>query len=181
MRRCTCCAQRITSAIALARPRNLSYPVAQRKDQGGLSLKRFSSSSAFVSHGRTVRAARPLAVRGDRRPDCRLALTWTRWKIPKVAHQLWFATWGQWQGVSNGIGGTVNVTIQMQPLQLAGGIVPAATQLSYQVQIAGAWYQFDAGPNQPNLSTNPALDVGARLPTVRTAAPTAGFRFSRRC
>lgn len=73
--------------------------------------------------------------------------------------QLWFATWGQWQGQPTGIGGTVNVTVQMQSLSLQGGIgsidiladaiIPSGTSLSYQVQIGGVWTPLNCQPNNP--------------------------------
>lgn len=91
-----------------------------------------------------------------------------RWTVgPKsLRFKLHYATWGQWQGQSSGAGG-VNMEVQLQPLQLAGGIggidvladaiEPAATDLSYQVQIGGVWYPFGVDPDAPNLSSNPPL------------------------
>jgi hypothetical protein len=83
---------------------------------------------------------------------------WPSTTNPKsLRFMLHYATWGQWQGNNQGAGGTVVAEVQMQPLQLAGGIggidilaeavEPPATSLSYQVQVAGVWQKFDADPN----------------------------------
>jgi hypothetical protein len=93
---------------------------------------------------------------------------WPSATSPKsLRFALHYATWGQWQGNNQATGGGVRMEIQMQPLQLPGGIggidiiadsiVPACTDLSYQVQIAGAWQPFSEDPDTPDLSSNPPL------------------------
>jgi hypothetical protein len=93
---------------------------------------------------------------------------WASTTNPKsLRFKLHYCTWGQWQGNNSGVGGSVRAEIQLQSLQLAGGISgidvladaiePAATDLSYQIQVNGAWQKFDYDPNTPDLSTNPAL------------------------
>ena len=59
------------------------------------------------------------------------------------------------------------VEVQLQPLQLAGGIssvevlsehvIPAATEIDFEVQIGGNWHAFAEGDMSPDFSTNPAL------------------------
>jgi hypothetical protein len=78
-----------------------------------------------------------------------------------------YAVWGQWQGNNQATGGAVQMELAMQPLQLPGGIggvdiladsiIPAATDLSFQVQINGQWQPFTEDPNTPDLSSNPPL------------------------
>jgi hypothetical protein len=80
--------------------------------------------------------------------------------------QLWYLTWGNWGNQPNP-GGQLRYDIQLQTLQLAGGIanidvlaehiVPAATDLNYAVQVGGSWQPFDADPNSPSFTGNPAL------------------------
>jgi hypothetical protein len=93
---------------------------------------------------------------------------WPSTTNPKsLRFKLHYATWGQWQGQSNPIGGSTQAAIALAPLQLAGGIggvdvladsvVPPATELSYQVQINGAWQKFDADPNHPGFTGQPPL------------------------
>ena len=77
-----------------------------------------------------------------------------------------YATWGQW-GSQQSPGGQLRYEVQLQPLQLAGGIAgvevlaetiePAATNISYEVQLAGVWVPFAAGANAPSFAGNPAL------------------------
>lgn len=84
---------------------------------------------------------------------------------------LHYATWGQWQGqttttagISKGMALSV---IGMQPLTKVGGIdgievlaeviEPTATDLSYQIQVAGTWQPFSSDPNSPQFAGNPAL------------------------
>ena len=62
-----------------------------------------------------------------------------------------FATWGRW-GDQASPGGQLRYEINLQPLQLAGGIgsvdilaehiIPAATDLHYEVMVDGVWRQF---------------------------------------
>jgi hypothetical protein len=93
---------------------------------------------------------------------------WPSTTNPKsLRFMLHYATWGQWQGNTQAAGGAVRAEVQMQPLQLAGGIggidiladavEPPATDLSYQVQIGGNWQKFDADPNMPAFSGGPAI------------------------
>lgn len=93
---------------------------------------------------------------------------WPSATSPKsLRFALHYATWGQWQGNDQGTGGGVQMEVQMQPLQLPGGIggidiiadsiIPAATDLSYQVQINGQWQPFSEDPQTPDLSSNPPL------------------------
>jgi hypothetical protein len=59
------------------------------------------------------------------------------------------------------------VEVQLQPLQLAGGItsvevlaehiIPPATDIDFEVQIGGQWIAFAEGDNSPDFSSNPAL------------------------
>lgn len=59
------------------------------------------------------------------------------------------------------------VEVPMQPLQLAGGIssvevlsehiAPPATEIDFEVQVAGQWVAFAEGANSPDFSSNPAL------------------------
>jgi hypothetical protein len=77
-----------------------------------------------------------------------------------------YATWGQW-GSQQSPGGQLRYEVQLQPLQLAGGIAgvevlaetiePAATNISYEVQLGGVWVPFAAGANAPAFTGNPAL------------------------
>lgn len=76
-----------------------------------------------------------------------------------------YCTWGRW-GDSTSAGG-IRYEINLTPLQLAGGIssidvlaeavIPAATDLSYEVQVNGVWVPFAADPDSPSFSSNPAL------------------------
>ena len=60
-----------------------------------------------------------------------------------------------------------HLEVDMQPLQLPGGmtsievlteaIVPAATEITYQVQIGGLWKSFAEGDQSPDFSSLPAL------------------------
>lgn len=62
-----------------------------------------------------------------------------------------YATWGRW-GQQSSPGGQLSVNVNLQPLQLAGGIgavdvlanhiIPAACDLHYEVQIGGNWLPF---------------------------------------
>ena len=62
-----------------------------------------------------------------------------------------YATWGRW-GDQQSPGGQLRYDVNLQPLQLAGGIgsvdvlanhiIPAACDLHYEVQIAGVWRPF---------------------------------------
>jgi hypothetical protein len=64
---------------------------------------------------------------------------------------LHFATWGRWGGQTSP-GGQLRYEINLQPLQLAGGIgavdvlaemiIPAATDLHYEVMVDGVWQPF---------------------------------------
>lgn len=92
---------------------------------------------------------------------------WPGNTTPKsLRFKLHYATWGRW-GASPTTGGGLRYEINLQPLQLAGGIgaievltrsiIPEACDVSYQVQIGGAWKAFAGGTNAPNFSTNPAL------------------------
>lgn len=77
-----------------------------------------------------------------------------------------YCTWGRWGEQSSPAGG-LRYEINMQPLQLAGGIagidvlaeavVPAATDLSYEVQVGGTWVPFAPDPDAPSFSGNAAL------------------------
>jgi hypothetical protein len=93
---------------------------------------------------------------------------WPSATSPKsLRFALHYATWGQWQNNPQATGGGIRMEIQMQPLQLPGGIggidiladaiIPAVTDLSYQVQIAGKWQPFSEDPMTPDLSSNPPL------------------------
>ena len=93
---------------------------------------------------------------------------WNSTTNPKsLRFTLWYATWGQWQGQTNPSGGDISVTVQMNSLQLSGGIggvdiladliEPAVTKVNYEVQIGGIWYPFTDDPNNPSFSTNPTL------------------------
>jgi hypothetical protein len=72
-----------------------------------------------------------------------------------------FATWGRW-GDQASPGGGLRYEIPLQTLQLGGGIgnvdvladaiVPAVTDLSFQLLIGGQWRRFDYDPNSPGLS-----------------------------
>jgi len=89
--------------------------------------------------------------------------------VPKslrfLAH---FCTWGRWGDQPSPAGG-LRYDINLQPLQLAGGIgsvdvlaeaiVPPATELSYGVQPTGSgvWTQFGADPDTPSFPGNVAL------------------------
>jgi hypothetical protein len=63
-----------------------------------------------------------------------------------------FATWGRW-GDQTSPGGQLTYQINMQPLQLAGGIgsvdvlaeaiAPAATDLNFSVMVGGVWRKFE--------------------------------------
>ena len=106
--------------------------------------------------------------------------------VTRVLHaRLYYAAWGPVQDISrlaifydpiNGNGQIVVVPpasqqlryeIQMQALQLAGGIqsidvlaqaeVPSACSLSYQVQLNNKWYPLDIQGSGPDLSSLPAL------------------------
>jgi hypothetical protein len=79
---------------------------------------------------------------------------WPSLTTPKsLRFMLHYATWGQWQDNTNASGGGVHMEIQLQPLQMTGGIggidvladtiVPPATDLSYQIQVNGQWYPFE--------------------------------------
>lgn len=80
--------------------------------------------------------------------------------------KLHFATWARWAGQPTN-GGGLRYEINLEPLQLAGGIggievlaehiIPPCTDVSYQVQIAGVWTPLSADPTGPNLAGNPAL------------------------
>jgi hypothetical protein len=79
-----------------------------------------------------------------------------------------FLTWGLWGGQSSP-GGGLRYEVQLQSLQLAGGIgsidvlaehiVPPATDLNYEVQAAGTWLPFQHDPNSPNLALSGANAV----------------------
>ena len=75
------------------------------------------------------------------------------WAGPRVMrHLLHFATWGRW-GDQTSPGGQLRYEISLEPLVLAGGIgaidvlaehiIPAATDLHYEVRVDGVWQQFD--------------------------------------
>jgi hypothetical protein len=80
--------------------------------------------------------------------------------------QLHYLTWGNWGGQQQP-GGQLRYPVQLQPLQLGGGIqnidvladhiIPPATDLSYAVQIGGSWVPFSADPDNPSFVGNPAL------------------------
>jgi hypothetical protein len=79
---------------------------------------------------------------------------------------LHFLTWGQW-GQQASPAGQLRYAVPLQPLQLSGGIqsvdvlaehiIPEATDLSYAVQVGGHWQPFASDPDNPVLTTNPAL------------------------
>ena len=83
-----------------------------------------------------------------------------------VKFLLHYLVWGQW-GQQPSPGGQLRYSIDLQALQLAGGIqsidvlaehiVPEATDLNYSVQVGGKWYPFAGDPDNPVLATNPAL------------------------
>jgi hypothetical protein len=78
--------------------------------------------------------------------------------------RLHFATWGRWGGQQSP-GGQLRYEVNLQPLQLAGGIgavdvlaemiIPAATDLHYEVMIGGIWRPFEQDSGA--LSGNDAL------------------------
>jgi hypothetical protein len=91
---------------------------------------------------------------------------------------LHYLVWGQWGSpmLPSGVrgdaptgtsGGQLRFPIALAPLQLAGGItaidvlaehiIPPATDLSYAVQVAGAWMPFACDPDNPTLASNPAV------------------------
>lgn len=93
---------------------------------------------------------------------------WPSTTNPKsLRFKLHFATWGQWQGNANLVGGGVRADINFLALQKSGGIngievlaeaiEPAATNISYQVLIGSTWSPFDSDPNSPVFSSNPAV------------------------
>lgn len=77
-----------------------------------------------------------------------------------------FCTWGRWGDQSSPAGG-IRYEINLESLQLAGGIssidvlaeaiIPAATDLSYEIQLNGVWIPFAADPDSPAFSGNPTL------------------------
>jgi hypothetical protein len=81
---------------------------------------------------------------------------------------LHYLVWGQWQGAPQP-GGQLRYPVQLQPLQLAGGIasvdvladhiVPEATDLSYAVQVSGKWIPFAGDPDTP-------APIGASTPLL---------------
>lgn len=86
---------------------------------------------------------------------------------PKSLHfMLHYLTWGNWGGQQNP-GGQLHYDIQLQALQLAGGIanidvlaehiIPSATNLNYAVQVSGTWVPFAADPDSPSFTGNPPL------------------------
>jgi hypothetical protein len=93
---------------------------------------------------------------------------WPSLTSPKsLRFALHYATWGQWQGNANASGGGIRMELQLQPLQMAGGIggidvladtiIPPVCDLSYQIQLAGQWQPFSEDPNTPQLSSLPPL------------------------
>lgn len=82
------------------------------------------------------------------------------------------------------------VTVELSPLQLAGGILeldilneaitPPACRIDYEVQVAGAWVALDAAPNGPNLSSLPAiLPLRAVLTGTTDLMPGFGINASQ--
>lgn len=99
-------------------------------------------------------------------------VAWPAVQNPKVLRfKLHYATWGRWPtatGPGDGASqGGLRYDVDLQPLQMAGGIggvdvlaehiIPAATDLSYAVQIGGTWYPFAQDTDAPSFATNPAL------------------------
>jgi hypothetical protein len=93
---------------------------------------------------------------------------WPSLTSPKsLRFALHYATWGQWQNNPNASGGSVRMELQLQPLQMAGGIagidvladtiIPAVTDLSYQIQLNGTWQPFSEDPDTPQLASLPPL------------------------
>jgi hypothetical protein len=93
---------------------------------------------------------------------------WPSLTSPKTLRfLLHYATWGQWQNNPNASGGSVRMELQLQSLQMAGGIagidvladtiIPAVTDLSYQIQLNGTWQPFSEDPDTPQLASLPPL------------------------
>jgi hypothetical protein len=93
---------------------------------------------------------------------------WPSLTSPKsLRFALHYATWGQWQNNPNASGGSVRMELQLQPLQMAGGIagidiladtiIPPVCDLSYQIQLNGVWQPFSEDPDTPQLSSLPPL------------------------
>jgi hypothetical protein len=90
---------------------------------------------------------------------------WTS-TVKSLRFRAHFCTWGLY-GQNPNTNGQVNYAIDLQPLQLSGGIgsidvladtiIPPATDLSYQIQISGVWVPFAGDPDTPSLALNPAL------------------------
>lgn len=97
-----------------------------------------------------------------------------------------YAVWSQWPG-SASPGGALRYEINLQPLQLTGGIAgvdvlaetiePAATNISYEVQLGGVWVPFASGSDAPTFSGNPAL-VPFRVVFTGTTDLMPGISFT---
>jgi hypothetical protein len=114
---------------------------------------------------------------------------WPSLTSPKsLRFMLHYCTWGQWQNNSNASGGGVRMELQLQPLQMAGGIagidvladtiIPAATDLSYQIQLAGQWQPFSEDPNTPQLASLPPL-LPFKIVFTGTTDLMPGINFSQ--
>jgi len=98
---------------------------------------------------------------------------------------LHYLTWGQW-GQRTSPAGRLRYDIDLQPLQLAGGIqaidvlaehvIPDATELTYGVQVSGKWMGFAGDPDHPTLSSNPAL-LPFRVSFIGTTDLMPGVSF----
>jgi hypothetical protein len=75
---------------------------------------------------------------------------------------LHYLVWGQW-GQQQSPGGQLRYQVDLQPLDLGGGItsvdvlaehiIPAATDLSYAVRVNNQWYPFAGDPDNPKPLT----------------------------